>query len=107
MKKTLKELLNKKTVILDGATGTNLQKRGLPGGVCPEQWVLEHKEVMIELQKAYVEAGSDVLYAPTFSGNRIKLKEYGLQDSVSEMNKALVAVCNDDDRAAADASWYT
>lgn len=95
MKKTLKELLNKKTVILDGATGTNLQKRGLPGGVCPEQWVLEHKEVMIELQKAYVEAGSDVLYAPTFSGNRIKLKEYGLQDSVSEMNKALVAVCKE------------
>lgn len=76
--------------MLDGATGSNLQKRGMPTGVCPEQWILEHKEVMQELQKEYIEAGTDILYAPTFSGNRIKLEEYGLEEHLDEMNRALV-----------------
>lgn len=92
MKRTLTQLLHDKIVILDGATGTNLQKRGLPGGVCPEQWILEHPDVLIDLQKSYVAAGADILYAPTFSGNAIKLKAYGLEDKVYEINKALVAV---------------
>ena len=76
--------------MLDGATGTNLQKAGMPTGVCPEQWILEHKEVILELQKNYVEAGTDILYAPTFSGNRIKLEEYGLADRLEEINQNLV-----------------
>ncbi len=90
--KTFHELLKEKIVVLDGATGTNLQMRGMPQGVCPEQWILENKDVLMGLQREYVEAGSDVVYAPTFSANRIKLKEYGLQDRVREMNAALVAV---------------
>ncbi len=72
------------------STGTNLQKAGMPTGVCPEQWILEHKEVILELQKNYVEAGTDILYAPTFSGNRIKLEEYGLADRLEEINQNLV-----------------
>ena len=64
---------------LDGATGSNLVKAGMPSGVCPEQWILEHSDVMLKLQKAYVEAGTDILYAPTFTANRVKLAEYGLQ----------------------------
>ena len=95
MKKSFRELLHEKIIILDGATGTNLQKRGLTGGVCPEQWILEHKDAMIDLQTAYVNAGSDILYAPTFSGNSIKFKEYGLQNKVTQMNKALVEVCRE------------
>lgn len=84
------ELIQNKCIMLDGATGSNLQKRGMPTGVCPEQWILEHKEVMQELQKEYIEAGTDILYAPTFSGNRIKLEEYGLEEHLDEMNRALV-----------------
>ena len=75
-----KKFVKNRFLLLDGATGTNLQKAGMPTGVCPEQWILEHKEVILELQKNYVEAGTDILYAPTFSGNRIKLEEYGLAD---------------------------
>lgn len=85
-------LVQKGTVILDGATGSNLQKAGMPVGVCPEQWILENREVMIKLQQDYVAAGSDILYAPTFTANRIKLEEYGLQDSLEEMNRELVAI---------------
>lgn len=85
-------LVQKGTVILDGATGSNLQKAGMPVGVCPEQWILENREVLIKLQQDYVAAGSDILYAPTFTANRIKLEEYGLQDSLEEMNRELVAI---------------
>lgn len=67
-------------------------KKGMPAGVCPEQWILEHPEVLVELQRAYVEAGSDVLYAPTFTANRIKLKEYGLAEHQEEMIRQLVAL---------------
>lgn len=91
-REAFRELWNSKTVILDGATGTNLQAAGMPVGVCPEQWILEHPDVLIELQKAYVEAGTDILYAPTFSANRLKLQEYGLEDKLGEMNRELVAL---------------
>ena len=77
-------------VVLDGATGSNLMKAGMPVGVCPEQWILEHPQVFIDLQRQYVEAGSDVVYAPTFTANRIKLLEYGLADRQKEMIQALV-----------------
>ncbi len=77
-------------VVLDGATGSNLMKAGMPAGVCPEQWILENPRVLIDLQKQYVEAGSDVVYAPTFTTNRIKLLEYGLADRQKEMIQALV-----------------
>ena len=83
-------LVKQKILVLDGATGTNLQKAGMPTGVCPEKWILEHKDVMIRLQTDYINAGSNIIYAPTFSGNRIKLEEYGLADQLEAMNKELV-----------------
>ena len=86
----LKELTSQGVVLLDGATGTNLMEAGMPIGVCPEAWILEHPEVMEKLQKEYVESGSMIVYAPTFTGNRIKLKEYGLEDRLEEINTALV-----------------
>ena len=82
--------IKERPLILDGATGSNLQKAGMPAGVCPELWILEHPDVFLDLQRAYVRAGSDILYAPTFSGNRIKLSEYGIGDRVAEINKGLV-----------------
>ena len=79
-------------LVLDGATGSNLIKEGMPVGVCPEQWILEHPQVLLDLQRAYVEAGSDVIYAPTFTANRVKLAEYGLQHGQKEMIASLVAL---------------
>ncbi len=77
-------------VFLDGATGTNLMKAGMPAGVCPEKWIIEHKDVMKELQKKYAESGSNIVYAPTFTGNRIKLADYGLSDDIDRINTELV-----------------
>ena len=85
-------LCRERIVFLDGATGTNLQKAGMPTGVCPEAWILEHPDTMMQLQKAYFEAGSDIVLAPTFTANRIKLDEYGLVDKIEEMNHQLVAI---------------
>ncbi|MCI7110521.1 MAG: homocysteine S-methyltransferase family protein, partial [Megasphaera elsdenii] len=85
-------LLSRGVVMLDGATGTNLQQAGMPIGVCPEKWILENRQVMIDLQRHFVEAGSQILYAPTFTGNRIKLAEYGLDDQLAAINQGLVAI---------------
>ncbi len=79
-------------VLLDGATGSNLIKRGMPAGVCPEEWILENREVLLHLQKEYVAAGSDIVYAPTFTCNRVKLAEYGLADKQEELIHQLVAI---------------
>lgn len=85
-------LIKDRPLFLDGATGSNLQKQGMSAGVCPEQWILEHRDIMIELQRQFVDAGSDIVYAPTFTSNRIKLAEYGLADTVDKMNRELVAI---------------
>lgn len=85
-------MIESRVVVLDGATGTNLQKAGMPTGVCPEQWILEHPQTLIDLQRAYVQAGTDIVYAPTFTASRIKLEEYGLAEHLEEMNRALVAL---------------
>lgn len=83
-------VIKKGIVLLDGATGSNLMARGMPGGACPEEWITEHPDVLTGLQKEYVDAGTDILYAPTFTANRIKLAEYGLEGSIRELNLALV-----------------
>lgn len=91
-KQEFREFIKGKLILLDGATGSNLQKRGMPTGVCPELWITEHADVLKGLQEEYVAAGSDIVYAPTFSGNRIKMAEYGLDDRLEEINKKLVAI---------------
>ena len=88
----LYKMIQQKPIILDGATGSNLQKAGMKPGVCPEEWILENEDKLITLQKAFVEAGTNILYAPTFSGNRIKLEEYGLSERADEINKRRVAL---------------
>lgn len=91
-KQEFREYIKKGPIILDGATGTNLMDSGMPLGVCPEAWILEHPDVLLNLQKSYVEAGTNIVYAPTFTGNRIKLAEYGLEDRLEEINRSLVAL---------------
>ncbi len=89
-KQEFAELTGQGVVLMDGATGSNLRKAGMPVGVCTEQWVLEHPEIIVRLQRAYAEAGSRIIYAPTFSANRISLAMHGLQDRLVELNTELV-----------------
>lgn len=89
-RKEFSELIQNEIVILDGATGSNMQKAGMPTGVCPEEWILNNSRCLIDLQKEYIRAGSRIIYAPTFTSNRIKLEEYGLSDQIAYMNQSLV-----------------
>ncbi len=85
-------LTAERILILDGAMGTELIKRGMPSGVCPEAWVLEHPEAVLQVQSQYAAAGAKIVYAPTFGGNRLKLNEFGLGDQVVEINRKLAAL---------------
>ena len=78
--------------ILDGATGSNLRNAGMPRGCCAESWILEHPEPLVALQRAYAEAGSKILYAPTFQAQPIALKAVGLEQQTEKINEALVAL---------------
>ena len=87
-------------MILDGATGTELIKAGMPSGVCPEAWILEHPDVISHIQKRYIDAGANAVLAPTFGANREVLSRYGLSEKVTEMNIALARLSRE---AAKDA----
>ena len=78
--------------ILDGATGSNLRKMGMPKGCCTEEWVLSHPEVLVSLQRSYAEAGAQILYAPTFQAQPIALKAVGLDRQTEAINAQLVAL---------------
>ena len=84
-------LLRKKVLILDGAMGTELQKRGLPAGVCPEAWCLANPAAVAEIHASYRNAGADIVYSATFGANRIKMAQYGLEN-VRETNRQLAAI---------------
>ena len=86
------ELSARRVLLLDGATGSCLRSAGMPVGVSTELWALEHPDVIRSLQRDYVNAGSDIIYAPTFSANRLGLSMYGLEDRLSEINAGLVAL---------------
>lgn len=79
-------------LILDGATGTELQKRGFTGAVSAEEWVLAHPESILDIQRRYVDAGSRVLYAPSFGANRQKLEEHGIFNQTAAYNRRLAAL---------------
>ena len=84
-----RELCNRKFLVLDGATGTELAKHGMPAGVCPEKWVCDHPQSICDIHNAYIAAGSDIVYAPTFGGNRLKLAEFGLDGELFEIVSTL------------------
>ena len=79
-------------LLLDGATGSNLMKAGMPRGCCTEQWILEHPEALVRLQRQYAEAGSQILYAPTFQAQPIALKRAGLDKHTEAINAHLAAL---------------
>ena len=75
--------------LLDGATGSNLQKAGMPRGCCSEEWILANPEALVALQRRYAEAGSQILYAPTFQAQPIALEKVGLDKQTEAVNAAL------------------
>lgn len=83
-------LTEKGPVLLDGGTGSCLRSMGMPAGVCTEQWVYDHPDVIGKLQKDYADAGSQIIYAPTFGANRASLDNMGLADRLEELNRTLV-----------------
>lgn len=91
-KEQLHEKISAGVRFLDGATGSNLQKAGMPRGCCTEQWILGHPEALIRLQQSYAQAGSQILYAPTFQAQPIALARLGLDGQTEQINAKLVAL---------------
>lgn len=86
----------KAPLVLDGATGTNLQKLGMPMGACTPAWILEHPEAIVGLKRSYIEAGSDLIYAPTFGVDRLSLARHGIETSVYDMCSRLIELARRD-----------
>ena len=86
------ELLSRGPLLLDGATGSNLQKMGMPRGCCTEEWILKHPEAILDLQRRYAEAGSHIVYAPTFQAQPIPLSQVRLDRQTEAINAMLVAL---------------
>ena len=89
-KEQLHEKISAGVRFLDGATGSNLQKAGMPRGCCTEQWILEHPEALVQLQQSYAQAGSQIIYAPTFQAQPIALERLGLDAQTEQINAKLV-----------------
>lgn len=91
-KDEFQKLLSAGPLLLDGATGSNLQKMGMPKGCCTEEWILSNPETIIQLQGSYAAAGSNIVYAPTFQAQPIALERVGLQNRCEAINAQLVAL---------------
>ena len=91
-KEELHNLLARGPLLLDGATGSSLQKAGMPKGCCTEEWILSNPEALVRLQRAYAEAGSNIIYAPTFQAQPIALERVNLQRQCETINAHLVAL---------------
>lgn len=89
-KEEFHQLLKDGPMLLDGATGSNLQKAGMPRGCCTEQWILDNPQALTDLQRQYAKAGSRVLYAPTFQAQPIALKQANLEAQTESVNARLV-----------------
>ena len=85
-------LLANGPLLLDGATGSNLQKMGMPKGCCTEEWVLNNPEALVKLQCAYAQSGSNIIYAPTFQAQPLALERVNLHRQCEAINAQLVAL---------------
>ncbi len=100
-KEEFHQLIQNGIRFLDGATGSNLQKMGMPRGCCTETWVLDNPEKLISLQQQYAQAGSQIIYAPTFQAQPIALEREGLAAQTEKINAQLVQLS----KKAAPGAW--
>lgn len=91
-KSELQERITAGMRFMDGATGSVLRTLGMPRGCPTDQWVLEHPEVLQNLQRQYAEAGTQIIFAPTFQCQPIALKERGLDPQTEQINARLIAL---------------
>lgn len=91
-RKEFQRLAASRVLLLDGAAGSNFLLAGMPADACTEQWLINHPDVLIRLQREYVDAGTQILYAPTFGGNKTMLQEKHVNMSVQEINSRIVAL---------------
>ena len=94
--------LERGVILLDGATGSELRRKGMPVGVSTELWAYEHPEAVLEVQRGYVAASSDIIYAPSFSANRMGLEMHGVAHRLKEINAGLVKLSK---QAADGRAW--
>jgi 5-methyltetrahydrofolate--homocysteine methyltransferase len=95
-------LAGEELIVGDGAFGTLLQARGLPAGMLPEAWNETHPDAVIEIHRAYVEAGADYVTTNSFGGSRPRLKEGGLGDRTAEINRLSAELAR---QAVGDRAW--
>jgi 5-methyltetrahydrofolate--homocysteine methyltransferase len=95
MKSFLEKLNTSQILLGDGALGTELQKRGMPVGVCPEEYNILYPDIIRNIHKDYFEAGSDLVETNTFGANRIRLKFFDFENRVEEFNKAAVNIAKE------------
>ena len=95
IKEEIKEQLNKRLLLLDGAMGTMLQSYGLKSGECPEEWNISHRQVVKKIHQEYIRAGADVILTNTFGANRVKLSSFNRQNDVMEINKSAVKIAKE------------
>ena len=87
-------------IVADGAMGTMLMANGLEFGDPPELWNLEHPEIIRRVQRAYADAGAQVLLTNTFGGNRLRLELHGREDRVDQLNRTAAVLARVEANAA-------
>ena len=91
-KNEFRKLLSDGPLLLDGATGSNLRKAGMPNNCVTEEWVLRNSETLVALQRGYAQAGSRIVYAPTFQAQPMALQRIGLENHTEAINSQLLAL---------------
>jgi len=92
IKEEIKEQLNKRPLLLDGAMGTMLQAYGLKSGECSEEWNISHSQVVQKIHQEYIKAGADVILTNTFGANRVKLSSFGRENNILKINETAVNI---------------
>lgn len=95
MNKFMERLNAGEVLVADGATGTNLQKMGIKPGTPPEDLVMDDPATILELETAFVEAGSDIILTCTFGGTRLRMKESQYADRAPEVNRRAVELARE------------